>query len=229
MNVIEVAIEQKVKKIVALSTDKACNPVNLYGATKLASDKLFVAANLHTLNLDTCFSIVRYGNVMGSRGSVIPFFQDKAKTGVLPITNERMTRFMITIEQGVKLVWHAFEDALGGEIYVYKIPSMKVTDIARAINPDASFENIGIRPGEKIHEVMISQEDAMSSYEYDWYYKILPTINKWHHDPERIKGGKKLEDDFIYSSGSNKEWMTIGQLQDFMGSDEYCELQEMNI
>jgi UDP-N-acetylglucosamine 4,6-dehydratase/5-epimerase len=229
MNVIEVAIEQKVKKIVALSTDKACNPVNLYGATKLASDKLFVAANLHTLNSDTCFSVVRYGNVMGSRGSVIPFFKERAKNGVLPITDERMTRFMITIEQGVKLVWHAFEDAFGGEIYIHKIPSMKVTDIARAINPDVSFENIGVRPGEKIHEVMISEEDARSSYEYDWYYKILPTLNKWHLDPERIKGANKLEECFIYSSGSNREWMTIEQLQDFMESDEYCELQEFNI
>jgi UDP-N-acetylglucosamine 4,6-dehydratase/5-epimerase len=229
MNVIEVAIEQKVKKIVALSTDKACNPVNLYGATKLASDKLFVAANLHTLNSDTCFSIVRYGNVMGSRGSVIPFFQEKAKTGVLPITDERMTRFMITIEQGVKLVEHAFEDALGGEIYVHKIPSMKVTDIARAIKADASLENIGIRPGEKLHEVMISEEDAMNSYEYDWYYKILPTLNKWHLDPKRIKGGKKLEQGFIYSSCSNKEWLTNKQFQDFIKSAEYCELQELNI
>jgi UDP-N-acetylglucosamine 4,6-dehydratase len=229
MNVIEVAIEQKVKKIVALSTDKACNPINLYGATKLASDKLFVAANLHTLNSGTCFSVVRYGNVMGSRGSVIPFFQDKADTGVLPITDERMTRFMITIEQGVRLVWHAFEDALGGEIYVYKIPSMKVSDIARAINPEARHEIVGIRPGEKIHEVMISEEDALSSYEYDWYYKILPTLNKWNLDPKRLKDGKVLEPGFIYSSGSNKEWMTIEQLQEFLESPQYSELQELNI
>ena len=229
MNVIEVAIEQNVKKIVALSTDKACNPINLYGATKLASDKLFVAANLHTLSTDTCFSVVRYGNVMGSRGSVIPFFQDKAKTGVLPITDKNMTRFMITIEQGVKLVWHAFEDAFGGEIYVHKIPSMKVTDIALAINPDARHEIIGIRPGEKIHEVMISEEDAMNSYEYNWYYKILPTLNQWHQDPERIKGGKKVKKGFIYSSGQNKEWMTIEQMRKFLKSPYYRELQEPNI
>lgn len=229
MNVIEVAIEQKVEKIVALSTDKACNPINLYGATKLASDKLFVAANLHTLNSDTCFSIVRYGNVMGSRGSVIPFFQDKAETGVLPITDERMTRFMITIEQGVRLVWHAFEDALGGEIYVCKIPSMKVTDIARAINPEARHEIIGIRPGEKIHEVMISEEDAMSSCEYDWYYKILPTLKNWHLDPERIMGGEKVESGFIYSSDSNREWMKIEQLQEFLESPQYREIREQNI
>jgi UDP-N-acetylglucosamine 4,6-dehydratase (inverting) len=229
MNVIEVAIEQNVKKIVALSTDKACNPINLYGATKLASDKLFVAANLDTLNSETCFSVVRYGNVMGSRGSVIPFFQDKAKTGALPITDKEMTRFMITIEQGVKLVWHAIENALGGEIYVHKIPSMKVTDIALAINPDARHEIIGIRPGEKIHEMMISEEDAICSYEYDWYYKILPTLNQWHRDPERIKDGKKVEKDFIYSSGQNKEWMTIKQLQKYLKSPHYRELQELNI
>jgi UDP-N-acetylglucosamine 4,6-dehydratase (inverting) len=229
MNVIEVAIEQKVKKIVALSTDKACNPINLYGATKLASDKLFVAANLHTLNSDTCFSVVRYGNVMGSRGSVIPFFQDKAETGVLPITDERMTRFMITIEQGVRLVWHALEDAMGGEIYVHKIPSMKVTDIARAINPKASHEIIGIRPGEKIHEVMISEEDAMSSYEYDWYYKILPTLKNWNLDPERFMGGKRVESGFIYSSDSNREWMKIEQLQEFLESPQYLELRKNNI
>lgn len=229
MNVIEVAIEQKVKKIVALSTDKACNPINLYGATKLASDKLFVAANLHTLNSDTCFSVVRYGNVMGSRGSVIPFFQERAKTGALPITDDRMTRFMITIEQGVKLVWHAIGDAVGGEIYVHKIPSMKVTDIAKAISPDARHFIIGIRPGEKIHEVMISEEDSISTYEYDWYYKILPTINKWHLDENRIKNGKKVSEGFIYSSGNNSEWMTIEQLQNFLKSPQYRELQDLNI
>ena len=213
MNVIEVAIEKKVKKIVALSTDKACNPINLYGATKLASDKLFVAANLHTLNSDTCFSVVRYGNVMGSRGSVIPFFLDRSRTGVLPITDERMTRFMITIEEGVNLVWHAFKDSVGGEIYVHKIPSMKVLDIARAIKPDAEYQIIGIRPGEKIHEVMISEEDAMSTYEFDWYFKILPTLNQWHLSPERIKDGKLVKKDFVYSSDKNPKWMSTEQLK----------------
>ena len=228
MNVIDVAINQKIKKIVALSTDKACNPINLYGATKLASDKLFVAANLHTLNSKTCFSVVRYGNVMGSRGSVIPFFQDKSDTGVLPITDERMTRFMITLEQSVKLVWRAFENALGGEIYVHKIPSMKVTDIANAINSKARHEIIGIRAGEKIHEIMISEEDSMSTYEYEWYYKILPTINKWHLDKNRIKDGKKVSEGFIYSSGNNNEWMTIEQLQKFLKSPQYRELKDLN-
>jgi len=229
MNVIDVAIEQKVEKTVSLSTDKACNPINLYGATKLASDKLFVAANLHTLNSNTCFSVVRYGNVMGSRGSVIPFFQEKEKTGTLPITDEGMTRFMITIEQGVKLVWHALEDSQGGEIYVHKIPSMKVTDIAHAINPNAIQEIIGIRAGEKIHETMISEEDAMFSYEYEWYYKILPSLKGWNLDPNRIKDGEKVVKDFIYSSNNNEEWMTNNQLQNFLVSPEYLELQELNI
>ena len=229
MNVIDVAINQKIKKIVALSTDKACNPINLYGATKLASDKLFVSANLHTLNSETCFSVVRYGNVMGSRGSVIPFFQDKSDSGILPITDERMTRFMITLEQAVTLVWHSLEDSLGGEIYVHKIPSMKVTDVANAINPKAHQKIIGVRPGEKIHEVMISKEDSMSTYEYDWYYKVLPTINKWHLDKNRIKEGKKVASGFIYSSDKNSEWMTIKQLQNFLNSDEYIELQKLNI
>jgi len=229
MNVIEVAIEQRVKKIVALSTDKACNPINLYGATKLASDKLFVAANLHTLNSDTCFSVVRYGNVMGSRGSVIPFFQNRAKTGVLPITDERMTRFMITIQESVKLVWHAFEDAVGGEIYVQKIPSMKVTDIALAISPEARHNIIGIRPGEKIHEVMISKEDSMSTYEYEWNYKVLPTLNKWHMDKDRIKDGEKVSQGFVYSSENNPDQMSIEQLTDFLDSPEYLELQDMNL
>ena len=229
MNVIDVSINQKIKKIVALSTDKACNPINLYGATKLASDKLFVSANLHTLKSETCFSVVRYGNVMGSRGSVIPFFQNRAKSGALPITDEGMTRFMITIEQGVKLVWHALEDAKGGEIYVHKIPSMKVTDIAKAISPESHHEIIGIRPGEKIHEMMISEEDAMSTYEYGWYYKILPTINKWHLDKNRIKDGKKIEEGFTYSSDSNDDWMTKEELQTFLESSQYLELQELNV
>ena len=229
MNVIDVAIEQKVEKIVALSTDKACNPINLYGATKLASDKLFVAANLHTLKSNTCFSVVRYGNVMGSRGSVIPFFKDKAETGVLTITDKHMTRFMITVEQGVELVWHALEDSLGGEIYIHKIPSMKVTDIALAVSPNARQDIIGIRPGEKIHEVMISKEDSRSTYEYDWYYKILPTINLWHKDPERIKDGIRVVQDFVYASDTNKEWMTPEQLLEYLESPQYFELKELNI
>ena len=228
MNVIEVAIEQNVKGVVALSTDKACNPINLYGATKLASDKLFASANLDVGNRRTRFSVVRYGNVMGSRGSVIPFFQSQVDRGTLTITDERMTRFMITLEQGVHLVWHALSDMVGGELYVHKIPSMKIIDIANAIAPDAYKDVIGIRPGEKIHEVMVSEEDSYSTYEYDWYYKIIPTLNHWHLDSERIKDGEKLANGFVYSSGNNHEWMTIRQLQEYLKSPEYIELQSFN-
>ena len=229
MNVIEVAIEQNMKGVVALSTDKACNPINLYGATKLASDKLFVSANLDVGNQDTRFSVVRYGNVMGSRGSVIPFFQSRVESGVLPITDPRMTRFMITLEQGVNLVWHAFNDMVGGELYVHKIPSMKVTDVATSVSEDAEQSVIGIRPGEKIHEVMVSEEDSIGTYEYDWYYKILPTIDDWHRDPDRIKDGKKVADDFVYSSGNNSEWMTIEELRSFLSSEQYQELVKFNL
>ena len=229
MNVIEAAIEQKVKKIVALSTDKACNPINLYGATKLASDKLFVSANIDNVDSGISFSVVRYGNVMGSRGSVIPFFQESLPSGKLKITDKRMTRFMITIEQGVELVWHALNDAIGGEIYVHKIPSMKVTNIANAIDPNMKKEIIGIRPGEKIHEVMISKEDSRSTYEYDWYYKILPTLNSWHKDVNRIKNGLKVHEDFVYSSDTNDKWMSVEQLKSFIESPSYLELQELNI
>jgi UDP-N-acetylglucosamine 4,6-dehydratase/5-epimerase len=229
MNVIEVSIDRNVERVVALSTDKACNPINLYGATKLASDKLFVSANLHTEDQKTSFSVVRYGNVMGSRGSVIPYFQNKSKTGILPITDERMTRFMITIEQAVNLVWHAFEDSIGGEIYVFKIPSMKILDIAEAISQKAEKKVIGIRAGEKINELMISQEDSSSTYEYSWFYKILPTLNKWHEDKKRIKNGVKVPKNFIYSSETNNDWMTIDQLKVFLNSKEYRELQDLNL
>lgn len=214
MNVIDAAIDAGVKRVVALSTDKASSPANLYGATKLASDKLFVAGNAYSTGPDaTRFSVVRYGNVMGSRGSVIPFFLSIAQSGILPITDERMTRFMITLEQGVELVWHAFDDMVGGEIYVKKIPSMKVTDIAKAVAPDALHEIVGIRPGEKLHEQMIGEEDALYTYEYPEHFKILPAIHKWSEDPARINGGTKVEPDFTYSSKNNKEWMTTQQLQ----------------
>ncbi len=188
MNLIDACIEQGVKRVVALSTDKASSPVNLYGATKLVSDKLFIAGNSYAGSDDARFSVVRYGNVMGSRGSIIPFFLSIAEKGVLPITDERMTRFMITLEQGVDLVWHAFEDMVGGEIYVKKTPSMKVTDIALAVVPNARHENIGIRPGEKLHEQMISPEDAPHTYEYADHFKILPAIHNWSVDPARING-----------------------------------------
>jgi len=219
MNLIDACIDQGVKRVVALSTDKASSPANLYGATKLASDKLFVAGNSYSGHTDTRFSVVRYGNVMGSRGSVIPFFIDIANKGVLPITDERMTRFMITLEQGVDLVWHAFEDMVGGEIYVKKIPSMKVTDIAKAIAPDARHEIIGIRPGEKLHEQMVGPEDALHTYEYTDHYKILPAIHKWSDDPERINGGIKVAPDFTYCSDSNTDWMSIESLRAWIGKN----------
>lgn len=213
MNLIDACIDKGVKRVVALSTDKASSPVNLYGATKLASDKLFVAGNSYAGGHDTRFGVVRYGNVMGSRGSVIPFFLSIKDKGVLPITDERMTRFMISLEEGVELVWHAFEDMQGGEIYVKKIPSMKVTDVALAVVPDAKHEIVGIRPGEKLHEQMIGSEDAMYTYEYPEHFKILPVINNWSNDPTRIKNGKKVSDGFVYSSDNNTEWMSVTELQ----------------
>ncbi len=218
MNVIDACIDKKIKKVVALSTDKASNPINLYGATKLASDKLFVAANSYNNLNNTKFSVVRYGNVMGSRGSVIPFFISQIPNGELTITDERMTRFMISLEEGVKLVWHAFDDMLGGEIYVKKIPSMNIIDIAQAIAPKARHKIIGIRPGEKIHEQMIGSEDAPYTYEYENHYKILPAIHNWSKDKKRIKDGKLVSDDFTYSSDNNKDWMSINQLVNWIES-----------
>lgn len=213
MNLIDACIDRGVKRVIALSTDKASSPANLYGATKLASDKLFVAGNSYSGYHATRFGVVRYGNVMGSRGSVIPFFLSVSTKGVLPITDARMTRFMITLEQGVELVWHAFEDMEGGEIYVKKIPSMKVTDVALAAVPDARHEIIGIRPGEKLHEQMIGTEDALYTYEYPEHYKILPAINNWNDDLSRIKDGKRVSEDFTYCSHNNTEWMSIEMLQ----------------
>jgi len=213
MNLIDACIDQGVKRVVALSTDKASSPVNLYGATKLTSDKLFIAGNSYSGGADTRFAVVRYGNVMGSRGSVIPFFLTLTEKGALPITDERMTRFMITLEEGVDLVWRAFEGMVGGEIYVKKIPSMKVTDIAIAIAPEAKHDIVGIRPGEKLHEQMISYEDAPHTYEYKTFYKILPSIHQWSDDPLRINGGKKVELDFTYCSDNNSEWMSINDLR----------------
>ncbi len=213
MNLIDACIDRKVKRVVALSTDKASSPANLYGATKLVSDKLFVAGNSYAGAHETRFGVVRYGNVMGSRGSVIPFFLSIANAGVLPITDERMTRFMITLEQGVDLVWHAFEDMVGGEIYVRKISSMKVTDIARSVASDARLEIVGIRPGEKLHEQMIGSEDAPHTYEYTDHFKILPAIHNWSSDPARINGGQKVAEGFTYCSDNNREWMSIDTLQ----------------
>jgi len=208
MNLIDACIDKGIKRVVALSTDKASSPVNLYGATKLASDKLFVAGNSYAGAHETRFAVVRYGNVMGSRGSVIPFFLSIKDKGVLPITDERMTRFMISLEQGVELVWRAFEDMEGGEIYVRKIPSMKMTNLARVVAPEAKLEVVGIRPGEKLHEQMIGEEDAFFTYDYPEYYKILPAIHSWNLDGNRIKDGRRVPEGFSYTSDNNPEWMS---------------------
>ncbi len=215
-NLIDSCIDRGVKSVVALSTDKASNPINLYGATKLASDKLFIAGNAYAGTHNTKFSVVRYGNVMGSRGSVIPFFIKLKETGELPITDPNMTRFMISLEESVELVWHAFDDMQGGEIYVKKIPSMIITDIAKAVSETAKHKIIGIRPGEKIHEQMIGLEDAPHTYEYKDHYKILPAIYNWSSDPKRNKGGIKVDDNFTYSSNVNKDWMGIDDLQQWI-------------
>lgn len=212
MNLIDACIDSGVKRLVALSTDKASSPVNLYGATKLCSDKIFIAGNSYTGGR-TKFAVVRYGNVMGSRGSVIPFFLETAKSGKLTITDKRMTRFMISLEQGVELVWHAFDDMEGGEIYVKKIPSMNICDIATAVDPEAEQVEIGIRPGEKLHEQMIGVEDSHFTYEYPEHFKILPQICEWGSIDSMIKGGVKVPEGFSYTSDNNKEWMTIDQLR----------------
>lgn len=220
MNLIDACIDKGVKKVVALSTDKASSPVNLYGATKLASDKLFVAGNAYSGEHGTRFSVVRYGNVMGSRGSVIPYFLSIKDSGVLTITDPRMTRFMISLEQGVELVWHAFDDMVGGEIYVKKIPSMTMPDVATAVSATAEQKIIGIRPGEKLHEQMISAEDSFHTYEYPEHFKILPAINGWDETPERIKDGVKVPEGFVYASDNNSEWMTTGQLKEWIETNK---------
>lgn len=216
MNLIDACIDKKVKRVVALSTDKASSPVNLYGATKLASDKLFVAGNAYAGEHGSRFAVVRYGNVMGSRGSVIPLFMSLEKEQEIPITDPNMTRFMITLEQGVELVWTAFNDMEGGEIYVRKIPSIKLTDIAKAVSPRAKQKVVGSRPGEKLHEQMISCEDSEHTYEYPDHYKILPSINDWCHDINRIKDGKKVPSGFSYSSETNDSWMKPCDLKRWM-------------
>jgi FlaA1/EpsC-like NDP-sugar epimerase len=186
----------------------------------LCSDKLFVFGNSYAGAHTTRFSVVRYGNVMGSRGSVIPLFVSLAESGVLPITSEQMTRFMITLEQGIELVWHALDDMVGGEIYVRRIPSMKVTDIARAVSVGAKQEIVGIRPGEKVHEQMIGVDDAPYTYEYPDYYKILPAIHEWSTDPARIKDGRAVPSGFSYASDTNPEWMTIDTLRAWIDQNQ---------
>ncbi|WP_079710770.1 UDP-N-acetylglucosamine 4,6-dehydratase (inverting) [Paraliobacillus ryukyuensis] len=210
-NIIEAAIDRGVAKVVALSTDKAAAPVNLYGATKLASDKLFVAGNSYVGDKKTCFAVVRYGNVVGSRGSVVPFFRKMKETGRLPITDERMTRFWITLDQGVQFVLDSFARMQGGEIFVPKIPSMKITDLAKAIGPDCEIDFVGIRPGEKLHEVMITEDDARRTIEHDNYFIIQPEF-PWWQTPERHEH-QLLKDGFKYSSDTNDDWLDIQGLQ----------------
>lgn len=212
-NVINACLDKGVKKVVALSTDKAAGPINLYGATKLCSDKLFIAANNIKGKRDIAFSVVRYGNVMGSRGSVIPFFLEKRKSGLLPITDERMTRFNITLEEGVELVLKTLNTMEGGEIYVPKIPSYRIMDVAQAIGPECRKEFIGIRPGEKIHEEMITETDGLSSYEFEDHFVIAPTIKFSGKGNPENKGGRKCPEGFKYNSGTNEEWLTVKDLR----------------
>ncbi|WP_354689759.1 UDP-N-acetylglucosamine 4,6-dehydratase (inverting) [Lentibacter algarum] len=215
MNVIDASIDCNVKSVVALSTDKASSPVNLYGATKLASDKLFVAGNNYSQVNSTKFSVVRYGNVMGSRGSVIPYYLSIRNQRALPVTHPDMTRFMITLDQGVELVFTALQTMVGGEIYVKKIPSMRIKDIATLIG-GPNFKCVGIRPGEKMHEQMIGIEDAIFTYEYSTYYKILPQINDYYLDENRILSGTRVSDNFSYSSDENKHWMEVEVLKSWI-------------
>ena len=216
-NVIEAALASGVRQVVALSTDKAAAPINLYGATKLCSDKLFTAANNFSGKHDIKFSVVRYGNVMGSRGSVIPFFLSKRNEGSLSITDERMTRFNITLEEGVALVWHALENMWGGEIFVPKIPSYRILDVAEAIAPGCRKLITGIRPGEKLHEEMITETDALNTVEFDKHFVILPSLTLW--DVEEFKrtfNGTACPDGFRYNSGENSEWLTVEQIRDWV-------------
>ena len=219
-NVIDACLDSGVEKVVALSTDKSVSPINLYGSTKMVSDKLFAAANSYSGTYGTCFAVVRYGNVSGSRGSVIPFFQNIIDNGgnQLPITDYRMTRFWISLEQGVQLGVKALEEAHGGETFISKIPSFKVTDLAQAMLPGCEMPEVGIREGEKLHEVMVPAEDSARTYEYDKNYIIYPNYNWWNLD-KVIPGGKLVEPGFIYSSGNNCEWLSVDDIQRLLKTD----------
>ncbi|WP_273321793.1 UDP-N-acetylglucosamine 4,6-dehydratase (inverting) [Vallitalea guaymasensis] len=217
-NIIDAAIDRGVKKVVALSTDKAVNPINLYGGTKLVSDKLFISANAYSKISGTKFSVVRYGNVAGSRGSVIPIFKNLIKRGdrELPITDSRMTRFWITLEQGVELVFKALEESSGGETYISKIPSFKITDLANAMLPEAKFKEIGIREGEKLHEIMITKDDSRLTYEYEKHYIIYPHFEWWKFDEAKVGNGVKVQEGFEYNSNTNNEWLRINDLKNIL-------------
>ncbi len=217
MNIVDAALDCGVRRVVALSTDKAVNPVNLYGGTKLVSDKLFIAANAYAGIKDVCFSIVRYGNVAGSRGSVIPFFQNIVANGgkELPITDYRMTRFWISLEQGVELVIKALQEARGGETFISKIPSFRITDLAQAILPGCGMPEVGIREGEKLHEIMVTREDSAMTYEYEKHFIVYPHYSWW--DSKRIlPGGTKVPDEFEYNSGTNADWLDVSQLKQML-------------
>ena len=217
-NIIEAALDKNVKKVIALSTDKAVNPINLYGGTKLVSDKLFISANAYSGGKGTIFSIVRYGNVCGSRGSVIPFFKSLIEQGIkeLPITDFEMTRFWISLEEGIELVLKALEDSKGGETYISKIPSFKIVDLAKAMLSDCELKNVGIREGEKLHEVMITKDDSRTTYEYEKHYIIYPQLEWWNKENYFAEGGKLIPAGFEYSSGTNTQWLSIEQLRSEM-------------
>ena len=220
MNVIDATIDQRVKKVIALSTDKASSPINLYGATKLASDKLFTASNAYAGEHGTRFSVVRYGNVMGSRGSVIPFFIDMRSTGELPITDFRMTRFLISLPEAVDTVISAFEEMTGSEVFVRKIPSIKIIDLAKAIGPKCRLKEIGMRPGEKLHEQLISSDEAPYTYEFNRHFKILSPINGWSLCKKRTKGGIKVNESFFYTSDNNPDWLKNAELNEWLRSND---------
>ncbi|MGN0347099.1 MAG: UDP-N-acetylglucosamine 4,6-dehydratase (inverting) [Lachnospiraceae bacterium] len=222
MNVIEAALDSDVQKVVALSTDKAVNPVNLYGGTKLVSDKLFIAANAYAGASSLNFSIVRYGNVAGSRGSVIPFFQNIIDNGgtSLPITDYRMTRFWISLEEGVQLVIKALEEAKGGETFISKIPSFKITDLAQAMLPGCEMPEVGIREGEKLHEIMVTVEDSMTTYEYDKHFIVYPQM-VWSEAKKAVPTGKKVAEGFSYSSGNNTQWLSVEEIRELLKTIDF--------
>lgn len=224
-NVIDAAVERGVKKVVALSTDKAVNPINLYGATKLASDKLFIAANAYAGGKPTTFSVVRYGNVAGSRGSVIPFFHRLIERGAteLPITDNRMTRFWITLDEAVDLVFKALDESKGGETYISKIPSFRITDLAEAMLPSGTTNEVGIREGEKLHEVMVTEYDSFHTFEYDRYYVIYPHFEWWDEDAHFTPGGRLVEEFFRYSSDTNEEWLSVDEIRKRLSSIDIAE------
>jgi len=224
-NIVDCAIDCGVKKVIALSTDKAVNPINLYGATKLASDKLFIAGNAYSGSRSTCFSIVRYGNVAGSRGSVIPYFKNLIDKGelCLPVTDYRMTRFWIKLDQAVSLVFRALEESKGGETYITRIPSFKITDLAKAMHSDASMREIGIREGEKLHEVMVTESDSINTYEFDDHFIIYPSSYEWWSEKRMKIGGKKVPEQWRYASDTNREWLDVDQIKQRLASLEYVD------